>query len=893
VANLTGVEGSSAAWGDYDNDGDLDLLLAGWTGGRGITKIYQNNTSTRNTPPAAPSNLQAAVTDQQVTLSWQAATDAQTPASGLSYNVYVGTSPGNLQKVSPQADIGTGYRRIPALGNGQSGTSFWLQDLPHGTYYWSVQAVDGAFAGSPFASEASFTVGTPVNTNPVATNDAYQVNEDQTLTIAADLGVLRNDTDADGNTLTAAVVPESNVTHGSLKLNADGSFTYTPAANYNGEDAFTYTLSDGEGGTATATVTITVNAVNDAPSFTLASSSVLVNEDAGDQTVNNFATNMNDGDPELDQSLTFTITGNSNSALFSVAPAISSTGTLTYTPAANVTGSAFIQITLSDNGSATAPNVNTSPAQSFTITVTPVNDAPIVNNNGATQQVQYSDPITAVTITATDADQDPLTATTAWQQSGDASFTNGLPAGLSLTAGNPYSWTLGGKIGVAPGTYTIRVTVGDGTGDAANNTGYSDITIEVKPENAVADYTGAQAVATSSATSGTALLTLSATLRDITAVTSHPLTDASAGDIRKAKVRFLLDNAPVINTTSANGALTDGQGWTTVSLVNATDLKTGTVLVKVPVNIGTADAQQYTLRVEVSEYYTAEEETQVINVYKPLNDFVTGGGYIVSTKSSGTYASDAGRKTNFGFNVKYNKSGKSLQGTINTIFRRKESDGLVHVYQIKGNSMTSLSVNTKVATAKTAIFNGKANLQDITNPQAPVSLGGNLTLQVSMTDKGEPGKNDLLGITVFSNSGGILYSSNWDGVKTAEMLLSGGNILINSGSVTTGTTTNTKVSSVKDAGGPEVFTAPEPTLTAYPNPTTDKATIQFSFAQDEDYTIAIYDLKGALVKQLPSGKAKATELRQVDWQVEKAPVGMYIARITTASSVQQLKLLVK
>jgi len=627
-------------------------------------------------------------------------------------------------------------------------------------------------------------ITTTVNAIPEAKADAYQVDEGQTLTIAVP-GVLSNDTDANKDPLTAAVVPESNVAHGSLTLSRDGSFTYTPALNYNGPDAFTYLVSDGNGGTAKATVTLTVNTVN---------------------------------------------------------------------------------------------------------------DAPVVTTNKATQQVQYSDPVTAVTIKATDADNsyNTLTASTSWKVDNGA-FVSGLPASLTLSSPTGAgTWSLSGNMQVAPGTYTIRVSVNDGTGEAANNSGYTDVVILVTPENAVADYTGAQSVATSSATSGTALLTLSATLRDITAVTSNPLTDANAGDIRMAKVRFLLDNVPVVNTNSTNGATTDAQGWTSVVLVNATDIKTGTVLVKAPVNIGTADAQQYTIRVEVSGYYTAEEETQVLNVYKPLNDFVTGGGYIIPTKSSGTYASDAGRKTNFGFNVKYNKSGKSLQGNINTIFRRKEKDGLVHVYQIKGNSMTSLSVNAKVATAKTAIFNGKANLQDITNPQAPVSVGGNLTLQVSMTDKGEPGKNDLLGITVFSSTGGILYASNWDGVKTAEMLLSGGNIIINSGSLTTGTTSpTTAAKTAVNPGATEVFTAIQPTLTAYPNPVADKATIEFSFAQDEAYAIAIYDLKGTLVKQLPNGKAKANEQKQVAWQVGNAAAGLYIVRLTTANAVQQLKLMVE
>src|SRR5207302_10155153 len=76
-------------------------------------------------------------------------------------------------------------------------------------------------------------------------------------------GVLGNDSDVDGDTLTAVLV--SGPTKGSLTLNANGSFTYTPNANVNGTDSFTYKANDGALDSNTATVTITINAVNDAP----------------------------------------------------------------------------------------------------------------------------------------------------------------------------------------------------------------------------------------------------------------------------------------------------------------------------------------------------------------------------------------------------------------------------------------------------------------------------------------------------------------------------------------------------------------------------------------------------------------------------------------------------
>ncbi|MGH9847192.1 MAG: hypothetical protein ACREEM_51505, partial [Blastocatellia bacterium] len=148
---------------------------------------------------------------------------------------------------------------------------------------------------------------------------------------------------------------------------------------------------------------------------------------------------------------------------------------------------------------------------------------------------------------------------------------------------------------------------------------------------------------------------------------------------------------------------------------------------------------------------------------------------LVLTSSSGLKAGDVRSKNNFGFNVKYNKQGTNLQGNINTIIRRLESDNVVHVYQIKGNSMTSLSTN--VATGK-ATFNGKASIQDITNPLAPIAVDGNATLQVVMTDKGEPGNLDTIAITVWNKTGGLWFASNWNGTATIEQLLGGGNLVV-------------------------------------------------------------------------------------------------------------------
>src|SRR5437667_11638028 len=102
----------------------------------------------------------------------------------------------------------------------------------------------------------------PVDQASVALNYSFATDEDTALTITAP-GVLGNDTDVDSPALTAVVVTGPG--HGALTLNANGSFTYTPAANFNGSDSFTYKANDGLLDSNVATVALTINPVNDAP----------------------------------------------------------------------------------------------------------------------------------------------------------------------------------------------------------------------------------------------------------------------------------------------------------------------------------------------------------------------------------------------------------------------------------------------------------------------------------------------------------------------------------------------------------------------------------------------------------------------------------------------------
>ena len=113
------------------------------------------------------------------------------------------------------------------------------------------QVFDSSGLGNSPVPVVTITVNA-VNDAPVAANDSYSTNEDTNLSTTAATGVLNNDTDVDTAhaSLTAALV--AGPSHAaSFTLNADGSFSYTPAANYNGSDSFTYKANDGSSWTRT------------------------------------------------------------------------------------------------------------------------------------------------------------------------------------------------------------------------------------------------------------------------------------------------------------------------------------------------------------------------------------------------------------------------------------------------------------------------------------------------------------------------------------------------------------------------------------------------------------------------------------------------------------------
>ncbi len=184
------------------------------------------------------------------------------------------------------------------------------------------------------------------------------------LTVAPDSGAMVSN---DGS---AAVTIVGTLAQVNAALNGLG---FSPALNVVGDVDLSISTDDGTAPTVIDTVTISVTPVNDPPTFALGGDQTLL-EDAGAQTVAGFITAIDDGDPEVDQTVTISISNNNN-VLFSTQPSVDASGVLTYTPVPNANGTATVSITAMDSGGTANGGIDTS-SQTFDIIVTPVNDAP-------------------------------------------------------------------------------------------------------------------------------------------------------------------------------------------------------------------------------------------------------------------------------------------------------------------------------------------------------------------------------------------------------------------------------------------------------------------------------------------------------------------------------------
>ncbi len=267
------------------------------------------------------------------------------------------------------------------------------------TVAWGEQLAGSTSLAEAILSESS-EVPSDVNVTPVAAADSYTVAQDGLLTVTAASGVLANDSDADGDTLTATLAGQPS--HGSVTLADDGSFTYMPVSGYSGTDTFTYQAEDGSALSNVATVTISVIAASENETPVAVGDAYSVDEDSFLTLAASAGVLANDSDPD----------GDALTAQVASVPArgtltLNSDGSLTYTPDADFYGTDSFLYAASDGAAYSAETT-------VTIAVGAVNDAPVAVADTfrvAVDAMLAVDAENGVLANDTDADGDVLTAT--------------------------------------------------------------------------------------------------------------------------------------------------------------------------------------------------------------------------------------------------------------------------------------------------------------------------------------------------------------------------------------------------------------------------------------------------------------------------------------------------
>ncbi len=390
--------------------------------------------------------------------------------------------------------------------------------------------------GATAAAALTITVD-PDSATPIAVADIGTINEDGALT----LNVLANDTDADiGDVLSVQSI--SQPAHGTVVLNANGTVTYTPAANYNGSDSFTYVMNDGTGGTSTAVVNLTVTATNDAP--VAVADRFTLNEDNA-TTITASTLLANDSDVDGNTLSITAVSGATNGTVTLV------NGNPVFTPAANYNGTAQFTYTISDGAGGTSSAV-------VTLTVNPVNDNPVAVANAVTLNEDAATTIQASTLLANDTDVDGNTLSI----TAVSGATNGT---VTLVNGNPVFTPAANYNGTAQFTYTIS--------DGAGGTSSAVVTLTVNPVN---DNPVAVANAVTLNEDAATTITASTLLANDSDVDGNTLSITAVSGATNGTVTLVNGNPVFTPAANYNGTaqftytISDGAGGTSSAVVTLT-----------------------------------------------------------------------------------------------------------------------------------------------------------------------------------------------------------------------------------------------------------------------------------------------------------------------------------
>jgi hypothetical protein len=591
----------------------------------------------------------------------------------------------------------------------------------HGLAYWNnaLYVTDTGNNGISQGPGAIYRIDLP-NVSPFAANDAYSVDANGTIAVPAP-GVLGNDVDGAGETLTSALIDGPSADAGTVTLNHDGSFVFAAAAGFAGDATFRYHASDGKETSDVATVTIKVK---HAPTVNWTNPSDIV-----------YGTPL--GSAQLTASAdvdgTFSYTPGAGTILDAGS---GQTLSVLFTPADALNYSPMIH--------SVAINVTKAPTTAFvTLSKSPQQYSDLETFK-ATISSSTAGPAIAESVTFAVGTQVMGTAPLMWTGTG---YEGTLPDVPLL---EPYPPT--GQMQPTPLGRTVRATFNNVSENYA--VASPTKTLMIGKEDARVTFTGSQMAFTPTVGDSVANVQLSTIAKDISA-TSEAGTDTNGGDIRHAPVIFFNRDTGM----AISPALT-------VALSDPNNKSIGTATYAWPASVGTANAQTFRVGILIDKYFVRYNSADdiLVTVAKPLTSkFISGGGHLVLSSSAGLKAGDPLSRNDVGFAVSYKGSGSNPAGYFNTLVR---SNG---VYQIKG-TVTSLTVGSN-----TAKLSGTASIYNVTNGSTLVD--GRARFEASITDAGEAG-GDKIAVTVRDGTGAVWFSSNWNGNATVEQLLAVGSVTV-------------------------------------------------------------------------------------------------------------------
>ncbi|MEO7991570.1 MAG: tandem-95 repeat protein [Chryseolinea sp.] len=584
------------------------------------TQMFTITVSSTNDEPSFVKGANQTILEDagaQTVINWATSISAGPPdESSQTLTFTLSNDNTSLFSVQPSINAATGtLTYTPAANaNGIANVSVVLADNG-GT----ANGGDNTFATQTFTitvnavnDEPSFVKGSDQNVNEGATA--------QTVTNWA-TSISAGPSNESGQALSFNVTNNNNGLFSvQPSISPTGTLTYTLAGNGSGIATVTVVLSDNGGTTnggddtfASQTFSITVVSINDEPSFVKGANQTIL-EDAGAQTVTNWATSISAGPPdESSQVLTFTVSNN-NAGLFLAQPSINSTtGTLNYTPAANANGLATVSVILTDNGGTVNGGDDTFATQTFTITVTSVNDEPSFVK-GSDQSVLEDATAQTVTNWATSISKGPSDESSQILTLNVTNNNNGLfsvqPA-INVTTGTLTYTPLANASGIA--TVTVVLSDNGGTANGGDDTFTTQtFTITINPVNDLPTITGQSpnpiiATEDTQFTPSVSNLTISDT--DNTTFTLTVLPGTNYGFIGNQVTPALNYNGPLTVNVKVNDGTSDSPSFGMAFQVNAVN---DAPVITGQVALSTGDGQPLTLKFSD------------LTVFDPDNTYPTG-----------------------------------------------------------------------------------------------------------------------------------------------------------------------------------------------------------------------------------------------------------------------------